>query len=62
MVPLGISEAACAVIGGSIGENKVSLSKAYFRLVIFYSAVSSILIGVLLSAFRFAITSLYTTE
>ena len=33
MVPLGMQEAACAIIGNEIGAGNVSLAKKYYKVV-----------------------------
>ena len=32
MIPKGIAEATCVVIGNAVGSNNVKLAKSYFRL------------------------------
>ena len=62
MVPVGLREAACVVVGNSIGENNSMLGWRYYKLItaitLFYCTVFSIILIVL----REQIAAIYTNE
>ena len=52
MVPQGMQEAACAIIGNEIGANNVRLARRYYRVISTIAAVVTIAIALVLYIFR----------
>jgi len=52
MVPLGMQEAACAIIGNEIGAGNVSLAKKYYKIVSMIAGGALLVISVACFFFR----------
>ena len=59
MFPLGLSEAACTVIGNEIGANNPFLAKKYLKLTAGLAIPTCFVVLVLMYILRHAIASIY---
>ena len=62
MVPLGISEAACVIVGNSIGDHNSALAWRYFKLITAITIAYSILLCIVLIVLREQVASIFTAE
>lgn len=62
MVPLGIQEATCGIIGNCIGANNVPLAKRFFSIITKFTLASIIVIGTVIFLARKNIVSLFTKD
>ena len=62
MTPLGISEAACVIVGNSIGEKNASLAWRYFKLAIVITVTNATIIAIVLIGLREQVASIFTQE
>ena len=62
MVPLGMQEASCAIIGNEIGANNVALAKKYYKIVSTLAGVTLLVISLGCFFGRVGITTLFTNE
>ena len=60
MVPVGIQEATCGIIGNCIGANNVPLAKRFFAIITKFTLSLIILIGIVIFVARKSIVSLFT--
>ena len=60
MVPLGMQEAACAIIGNEIGAGNVSLAKKYYKVVSTIAGTALLVISLACFFGRQGITDLFT--
>ena len=58
----GASETTCIVIGNSIGANKVSLARRYFKVILLYNFVWNSAIAILFILEGKAIAVLFTND
>ena len=62
MVPLGILQATCAVVGNSIGANRVDLAWSFFWLILQMSIAVYSVISVTLIYVRMPLVDLLTQD
>ena len=62
MVTLGISEAACAIIGNCIGAGTVPLAKRFFTIITKVEIVSILVVASIIFFLRTQISASYTRE
>ena len=62
MIPLGIQEAACAVVGNCIGANNVPLAKRFFCQIIIVVVCSIFIVFSVLFFLREKIAKLLTDD
>lgn len=62
MVPLGISFAASALVGISLGENNIDLSKRFAYMTILFNVFATVIILILLVSCQDGISTLFTNE
>ena len=60
MVPMGMQEAACAIIGNEVGAGNVPLAKKYYRVISAIAGSALILISLFCFFCRQAIVDLFT--
>lgn len=56
MIPWGMSTAACALVGNSIGENNIPLTKQYVKYNIGVGAFVNALVSITFIVLRYQIT------
>ena len=62
MVPMGIQSAACAIIGEQIGANRVSVAKAYFKVMSWATLFLLFIIQITFYTFKHQIVAVFTTD
>ena len=62
MVPQGLQEASCAIIGNEIGANNVRLARRYYRVISTIVALVAIAISLAIYFCREQVTGLFTKE
>ena len=62
MVPLGMQEASCALIGNEIGANNPQLARKYFRVISTIALLCQVAICLFLGLGRKFIASIFTDE
>ena len=62
MIPLGIQEAICGIVGNCIGANNVPLAKRFFSLTFWATLVIVLLISMATILARHKILELYTND
>ena len=62
MVTLGISEAACAIIGNCIGAGNVPLAKRFFTIITKVEIVAILVVASIIFFLRTQISASYTSE
>lgn len=62
MVPLGMQEASCAIIGNEIGANNVYLAKKYYKIVSTIAGATLLVISLAVFFGRQAVSDLFTGE
>ena len=62
MIPQGMQEASCAIIGNEIGAHNVRQARRYYRVISAIVALITVTISLLIYFFREGITSLFTQE
>ena len=62
MVPMGIQSAAAAIIGEQIGANRVSLAKAYFKVMALACLILLVFVQLLVYTFNEQICRVFTTD
>ena len=62
MIPLGVQEATCGVIGNCIGANKVNLARRFFSLILKINSFVVFTISVILIVARDQIIGFFTKD
>ena len=62
MVPMGIQEASCAIVGNCIGVNNVPLAKMFFFMISAFSLAIIFVICLIVATTRDSIISMFTSD
>ena len=62
MVPLGIQEATCCIIGNCIGANNVPLAKRFFKLISTCALIIILLVSMTVLLTRTQIIEIFTAD
>ena len=62
MIPLGVQEATCGVIGNCIGANRVGLARRFYNLIFRMNALVIITISTVLILTRDAVIDFFTKD
>ena len=62
MTALGLSEAACVIIGNSIGDANPKLAWKYFKLTSGITLINSVILTTLLIIYREDVSRVFTTN
>ena len=62
MIPVGIQEASCGIIGNCIGANNVPLAKRFFWMVCKINLVAIVITSSIICFGRHAIIAFYTDD
>ena len=62
MIPLGIQEATCCIIGNCIGANNVPLAKRFFKLISTCALIIILLVSMTVLLTRTQIIEIFTAD